>query len=72
MKISITYNVKYCFNIMIFKHLNLKLFIIGLTIDCYIFIYRRLQKLYIYSTENINTYQYQDKADQCFSYSLEE
>ena len=60
---------------MIFKHLNLKLFIISLTIGLlYIYLSEDYKKIiYIHPTpENINTYQYQDKADQCFSYNLEE
>jgi|TARA_B110000093_G_scaffold174657_1_gene208158 hypothetical protein len=59
---------------MIFKHLNIKLFIISLTIGLlYIYLSEDYKKvIYIHpNPNNIDKYQYQDKSDECFGYTLE-
>lgn len=60
---------------MIFKYLNLKYFIISLSVGLlYIYLSEESkQTIYIYPTpDNIDQYQYKDKTDNCFSYDLEE
>lgn len=60
---------------MIFNYLNIKYFIISLSIGLlYIYLLEEnKQTIYIYPTpENIDKYQYKDKSDNCFSYDLEE
>lgn len=60
---------------MIFKSLNIKYFIISLSIGLlYVYLLEEnKQIIYIYPTpDNIDTYHYKDKSDNCFSYDLEE
>lgn len=60
---------------MIFNYLNIKYFIISLSVGLlYIYLLEEnKQTIYIYPTpENIDKYQYKDKSDNCFSYDLEE
>lgn len=60
---------------MIFKYLDMKLFIISLSVGLlYIYIAEEYKKvIYIYPTpQNVNKYQYKDKSNECFSYSLKE
>lgn len=59
---------------MIFKFLDMKLFLISLSIGLlYIYLAEEYKKvIYIYPTpENINKYQYKDKTDECFEYELQ-
>lgn len=59
---------------MIFKYLNLKLFIISLAIGLlYVYLSEEYKKvIFIHPTpDNIDQYQYQDGSDQCFTYDLE-
>lgn len=60
---------------MIFKHLDIKLFLISLSIGLfYIYIAEEYKKvIVIYPTpDNINEYQYKDQSEECFSYELNE
>jgi len=58
---------------MIFKYLNIKLFIVSLSVGLlYIYLSEEYKKvILIYPTpDNINKYLYKDKADSCFKYEL--
>lgn len=60
---------------MIFNYLNLKYFMISLSVGLlYIYLLEEnKQTIYIYPTpDNIDKYQYKDKSDNCFSYELKE
>jgi len=60
---------------MIFKYLDVKLFLIGLSVGLlYIYLAEEYKKvIIIYPTpNNIDKYQYKDKSDECFSYELTE
>jgi hypothetical protein len=60
---------------MIFKYLDLKLFLISLSIGLfYIYLAEEYKKvIVIYPTpENVNKYQYKDQSNECFSYELNE
>ena len=60
---------------MIFKYLNIKYFIISLSIWLlYIYLSEEYKKIvYIYPTpDNVNKYQYVDNTDECFSYDFKE
>ena len=60
---------------MIFKYLDVKLFLIGLSVGLlYIYLAEEYKKvIVIYPTpNNIDKYQYKDKSDECFSYELTE
>lgn len=60
---------------MIFQHLDIKLFLISLSIGLfYIYLAEEYKKvIVIYPTpDNISKYQYKDQSDQCFSYELNE
>jgi hypothetical protein len=60
---------------MIFKYIDIKLFLISLSIGLfYIYISEEYRKvIVIYPTpDNIDKYQYKDKSDECFSYELNE
>ena len=58
---------------MIFKHIDLKLFLISLSVGLlYIYLAEEYKKvIFIYPTpDNIKKYQYKDKSNECFSYTL--
>lgn len=60
---------------MIFKYIDMKLFLISLSIGLlYIYLSEEYKKvIVIYPTpDNIHKYQYKDKTEQCFSYELNE
>lgn len=60
---------------MIFQHLDIKLFLISLSIGLfYIYLAEEYKKvIVIYPTpDNVSKYQYKDQSDQCFSYELNE
>lgn len=60
--------------IMIFRYLNLKLFIISLAIGLlYVYIAEEYKTtIFIYPTpEHIKKYNFRDKTDTCFTYELE-
>jgi len=60
---------------MIFKYIDIKLFLISLSIGLfYIYISEEYKKvIVIYPTpQNVDKYQYKDKSDECFSYELNE
>ena len=60
---------------MIFKYLDLKLFLISLSVGLfYIYLAEEYKKvIVIYPTpENANKYQYKDQSNECFSYKLNE
>jgi hypothetical protein len=60
---------------MIFKYLDIKLFLISLSVGLlYIYLAEEYKKvILIYPTPtNANTTQYKDKTDECFEYKLTE
>jgi len=60
---------------MIFKYIDIKLFLISLSVGLfYIYISEEYKKvIVIYPTpKNIDKYQYKDKSEECFSYELNE
>jgi hypothetical protein len=60
---------------MLFKYINLKIFIISLAVGLfYIYItdeYKPIMVIYP-TPENIKEYQYKDKTDNCYTYDLNE
>lgn len=60
---------------MIFNYLDIKYFIISLSIGLlYIYLSEEYKKIvYIYPTpDNVKKYQYVDNTDECFSYDFKE
>lgn len=60
---------------MIFKYLDLKLFLISLSVGLlYIYLAEEYKKIvFIYPTPtNVHNTQYKDKSDECFEYELTE
>ena len=60
---------------MIFKYIDIKLFLLSLSIGLfYIYISEEYKKvIVIYPTpQNVDKYQYKDHSDECFSYELNE
>lgn len=60
---------------MLFKYIDIKLFLISLSIGLfYIYISEEYKKvIVIYPTpQNVDKYQYKDQSDECFSYELNE